>query len=140
MKKLQIALLIFFVFFISSCGKSQEVSNSGAEQNQNQEEMPEPLNVELILPEKAKIGELIEIQAYVTEGSEAVEDAYEVVFEIWVEEDKENSEMIDYTNHHNGTYSIKKSFDESGVYQVQSHVTARGMHIMPVKEIIIEEE
>ncbi|NCU18547.1 FixH family protein [Pallidibacillus pasinlerensis] len=135
-----VVLLIFVVFLISGCDQKQEVSSSTGDAEENIDEMPEPLNVELILPEKAALGESIEIKAHVTQGEENVDDAYEVVFEIWVENDKENSEMIDYTEYRDGIYSIKKVFEEPGVYHVQSHVTARGMHIMPTKQVIVEEE
>lgn len=141
MKNLRaIVVLIFVVFLISGCGQKQETSSSASDAEENVDVMPEPLNVELILPEKAAIGESIEIKAHVTQGKEIVDDAYEVVFEIWVEDDKDNSEMIDYTEYSDGTYSIEKVFNEPGVYQVQSHVTARGMHIMPIKQVIVEEE
>jgi YtkA-like len=138
-KNVRTAILILVVLFIAGCSQDQAVNSSKAEQEESVD-VNEQLNVELILPEKAKVGESIEIKALVTQGNEAVDDAHEVVFEIWKEEEKDHSEMMDYTEYEEGYYSIKISLDEPGVYHIQPHVTARGMHIMPVKQVVIEEE
>ncbi|WP_156509930.1 hypothetical protein [Rossellomorea aquimaris] len=39
----------------------------------------------------------------------------------------------------NGIYTIKKTFKEEGIYYVQTHVTARDMHVMPKKQFVVGE-
>ena len=34
---------------------------------------------------------------------------------------------------------MEKTFDEAGTYRIVSHVTARGMHSMPLKELTVTE-
>ena len=47
------------------------------------------------------------------------------------------SEMIKATHEKDGVYSIRKTFKEAGIYYVQTHVTARDMHVMPKKQFLV---
>lgn len=94
----------------------------------------EPLEAELEVPDHAEPGNEVTFTAYVTQGDDEVDDASEVKFEIWLEDDKENSEMIEADlPGSNGEYSITFTIEEEDVYFVQPHITARGQHVMPVK-------
>ncbi|WP_404431410.1 FixH family protein [Sutcliffiella horikoshii] len=98
----------------------------------------EIVEVEITLPEKVKEEEKVAVRTLVTQGEEKVEDAKEVQIEIWnVEEGKENSELLDAEHVGDGVYEVKHSFEEKGVYRVQSHVTARDMHVMPTKQLVV---
>nr|WP_281419761.1 FixH family protein [Evansella tamaricis] len=96
------------------------------------------MDVELSMPEEGDPDTEIVIQALVTQGEEKVNDASEVIFEIWKQGQKEESEFVDATEPiGDGVYEITYIFTEEYIYFVQPHVTARGMHMMPVGEIII---
>lgn len=96
------------------------------------------VEVEITVPENVKEEEEIAVKTLVTQGEEIVEDAKEVKFEIWnVEKGKENSVLLDAEHVGNGVYEVKHSFENKGVYRVQSHVTARDMHVMPTKQLVV---
>ena len=123
---------VFFVFLLTilvlvSCNSKD---STGAN---------EPMKVEVLLemPEKADPGEKVEISALVTQGTEAVEDADQVLFEIWENGKKDEGKMIEYTKNDRGNYRIDHVFESAGVYYVQVHVDARNMHVMPKKKIIV---
>ncbi|WP_404350089.1 FixH family protein [Sutcliffiella horikoshii] len=98
----------------------------------------EIVEIEITFPENVKEEEKVAITTLVTQGEEKVEDAKEVQIEIWnVEEGKENSVLLDAEHVGDGVYEVKHSFGEKGVYRVQSHVTARDMHVMPTKQLVV---
>lgn len=112
---------------------------SGNKNNALNEDMPKPLEVELSVPETAGVKEAVVLKATVTYGEEKVEDADEVVFEIWEEGKKSESEMLDSTNKGDGTYEANTSFEQDGVFEVQVHVTAKQQHNMPKSSIQVGE-
>ncbi len=98
----------------------------------------EIVEVEMELPENMTEQEEVAVKTLVTQGEEKVEDAKEVQFEIWnVEKGKENSVLLDAEHVGDGVYEVKHSFEDKGVYRVQSHVTARDMHVMPTKQLVV---
>ncbi|HLS20665.1 MAG TPA: FixH family protein [Bacillota bacterium] len=97
------------------------------------------LEVDFVVPETAEVGETIELKAIVSYGDEAVTDADEVVFEVWEKNDRDNGEMIDAVNHEDGTYTTEVTFDYDGIFEMYAHTTAREMHTMPLKEIVVGE-
>ncbi|WP_417900196.1 FixH family protein [Bacillus haimaensis] len=98
----------------------------------------EVVKVETELPADVQIEEEVDIRTHVTQWDENVEDAKEVQIEIWnVEEGKENSELIDAEHNGDGIYEVKYSFEKKGIYRIQSHVTARDMHVMPTKQLVV---
>jgi len=98
----------------------------------------EIVEVEMEFPENVKEEEEVVVNTLVTQGEEKVEDAKEVQIEIWnVEKGKENSVLLDAEHVGDGVYEVKHSFDEKGVFRVQSHVTARDMHVMPTKQMVV---
>ena len=123
-----ILFLILIAFVLIGCNE---------EKAQDLEDHMEPVEVDLHVPETGEVNEMITISATVIQGGEQVEDADEVVFEIWPDGKKEENEMIEYEYQENGTYYIETSFSQDGIYHVQVHVTARRMHVMPTKQIMI---
>lgn len=125
--------ICFFLLFVlatvllSACNNKQDMSD----------EAPEIIEVDLEVPEKGDANQPILLKATVTQGKEKVKDADEVKFEIWEEGKKEDSQMINAKNNNDGTYTLEFTFSHDGVYTVQVHVTARGMHSMPKKSITI---
>ena len=100
-------------------------------------EVPEPIEVDLSVPEQGNANEPVTISTHVTQDGENVEDASEVEYEIWEEGKKEDSIFVETSNDKEGIYSADTTFETDGIYHVQVHVTARDMHIMPEKTIQI---
>lgn len=87
-------------------------------------------------PETIQLGQPIQIEAHVTQGSKPVEDAQEVEFEIW-KQGNDKHEKIKVAHERGGIYPIHRTFSEEGIYYVIAHVTARDMHVMPKKELVV---
>lgn len=124
-----IAIISTSLLLLAGCGETK--------QNEEQEEaaVPEIIAADLAVPEKAEVGEEVTLAVTVTQGEEAVEDANEVKFEIWMEGAKDSSELVVANHTENGKYEAAYTFLENGVFNVQSHVTARDMHTMPTKKL-----
>ncbi len=97
----------------------------------------EALEVGLQGPDNLRKNETGHFEAIVTQGDEQVNDADEVEFEIWKDGSKKESIMLEAKNEGEGVYSVEYAFEEEGEYVVQSHVTARDMHTMPTKKVIV---
>jgi hypothetical protein len=108
-------------------------SSSTSENN----EIPQVVQVEIkTVPDTFHSGQVVQIEAHVTQGSEKVKDAQEVKFEIWKKDQDKHENTIE-THSQNGVYRIEKTFPEDGIYYVIAHVTARDMHVMPKKELVV---
>ncbi|MET0785929.1 MAG: FixH family protein [Paenisporosarcina sp.] len=115
---------------LSACATKEEPrSNTG-------DEVPEIVEVDLSVPETAKVGEEVVFTAAVTQGGEIVEDADEVKFEVKNIKTGEK-EMLEAHLNEEKQYEGKYKFTTKGTYDVTSHVTARDMHTMPTKQILI---
>lgn len=127
-----IILIAFAMISLGACG-----TNSNDEAAQEETEEPEVLEVQFDLPETADVNETIELQATVTYGDELIEDADEVIFEHWEQGHEDDSTMLEANNNEDGTYTAEVSFENDGVYEIYAHTTARDMHTMPRKSVII---
>lgn len=114
---------------LAGCGQDDDVPTEAV--------LPEPIDVELTVPEQGNANEPVTITTLVTQGEETVDDASEVEYEIWEEGKKEDSIHVETTNEKEGIYSAETTFETDGMYHVQVHVTARDMHVMPEKQIQI---
>ena len=101
------------------------------------DETPQPIIVDLTVTEKVEVGGTVDMAAVVTHGGEKVADADEVLFEFWEEGKKDDSVKIESVNEKDGSYTAETTFDHDGLFHVQVHVTARGLHTMPMKEVIV---
>lgn len=122
-----------FILFLATALVACNQENPPAEQS----EEVHMLEVDLQVPANGEVDKDIQLQAEVTYGDEKVEDANEVMFEIWKDGKKDSSEMIEASHTSNGIYEITYRFKEDGVYFIQSHVTAKDQHNMPKKQIVI---
>lgn len=76
-----------------------------------------------------------------------VDDADDVEFEVWEDGEKEDTlsmdddstDKFDADNDGDGVYSGEISFDKDGVFVVQVHVTAEGLHTMPLQKVTVGE-
>lgn len=128
-RKIGLFLFIVVLGLLAACTKKEEPITEIDE--------IEPLAVELTVTEAVEIGETIDMKALVTIGDEKIEDADEVVYEVWEEGKKTESEMIDAINEKEGIYTAETSFAHAGLFHIQVHVTARAQHTMPVKTVTV---
>lgn len=129
-RKLGLFLFILILGTLVACTKEDDIPTEVAP--------PEALEVELTVTEKSvEIGEPVEMEALVTQGDEKIEDADEVVYEIWEEGKQDDGEKIDLVNEKEGLYTAETSFDHEGIFHIQVHVTARGLHTMPKKTVTV---
>lgn len=136
LKRTALYMIIFAcVLILGACGNS----NEGASSSDERPGLPiaRMIEVDLNLPETAEVGEEVIIEATVTLDNEPVEDADEVVFEVWQRDQKDDGQHIDGEHQGDGVYSISLSFDEDDLYYVISHVTVEEMHNMPQKRIAV---
>lgn len=131
MKKISGIFLLSLL--LAACGQTGEKD----EQTSDNTDPEEPIEVEIEMVEEAEQEEEVEIAAFVTQGEEKVTDANEVLFEIWKEGKKAESEEFLAEEPEDNKYSITHTFEENGEYHVTAHVTARGMHSMPTAEIAV---
>lgn len=128
-KKLLIAIFIVIALILAACG--------GNETEEGTDELKE-LKVDFEVPETVQVDETVELKATVTYGDEPVEDADEVVFELWEQGNEEESIKIEGTHVENGMYTAETTFEKAGVYEMYAHTTARDLHTMPKKEVTVE--
>ncbi|PPA70885.1 FixH family protein [Jeotgalibacillus proteolyticus] len=130
MKKWMISLAALMAFLLTACNGETETQ---------QTEAPALVEAEIIIPENAASQEEVPLQVRLTQAGDPVDDAHEVMFELW--NDVEGSESERYEAEHvgDGVYEVNHTFEEDSVYTIQTHVTARDMHIMPKKQFVVGE-
>lgn len=106
--------------------------------NDSGEEQPSANLLEIVqadiqAPETVDVGEETDLSVVLTQGNETVEDAFEVVFEIWKDGERNDGVLLDAEHEAEGAYDVVYTFEEDAIYLVQSHVSARDMHVMPKK-------
>ena len=135
MKRFSIGITLVLSVLLSACGAEKDDNNH----SMSDDNVPEMLMVELTIPEKAVTGEEVEFIAKLTQGEEIVENANEVKFEV-LNKSTGEKEMIVGTLNKDKKYSTSYRFEQAGVYDITSHVTARNMHTMPTKTIEVTGE
>jgi hypothetical protein len=128
MKKL--AWLGLSVLLLGACGTG-ETETSGAGNTM------EEVAVEFNTGQTAEVAEEVVLSVTVTQGDEAVEDADEVVYEVWESGHRKDGEMITAEHTADGVYEAQTVFEEEGLYYMQAHTTARRLHAMPKQEITV---
>lgn len=128
MKKMIWAVLPFLL--LTACG-SDDADSAGAGNSL------EEVKVDITTAEQAEPAEEIVLSATVTQGEEPVEDADEVVFEVWQSGHRDHGEMIEAAHTADGIYEADTVLEDEGLYFIQAHTTARRMHTMPKQEITV---
>ncbi|WP_422122727.1 FixH family protein [Planococcus sp. X10-3] len=128
MKKIIWMAILFGLLLLAACG---EDDSAGAGPS------TELIETEFNSPETAEPGEALTLSVTVTQGDELVEDADEVVYEVWESGHREASDMLTAEHKGDGVYEAETSFDEEGLYFVQAHTTARRLHVMPTQEVTV---
>ena len=129
MKKWLLSLLAIPVL-VAGCTDEIDTNKDGSD-------IPQIVEVTILTEEKLRVGENVKLAAQVKQGDEFVEDAEEVKFEVWESGLREEGVMLDGVLTKDGIYEVEFTFDHDGVYYIFAHTTARGMHVMPKKELIV---
>lgn len=129
-KKYWMFIVVLVMAVLAAC-------SGGEEEKVKESEVPQVLEVQLDVPEAADVNGKVAMKAVVTQGSEKVADADKVEFEVWEEGVKEESKIFEAENKNDGTYEAETAFDHDGVFTVQVHVIARGLHTMPKTSITV---
>ncbi|CAM3530239.1 FixH family protein [Paenibacillus glucanolyticus] len=125
------AAMVLMAVALAACSDSQAEYSDDV--------MAEPIIVELTLtPESIQAGEKVLIQAKVTQAGNPVEDANDVEFEVTLEGGGVQAK-VPVKHDQDGVYQMEKTFADAGTYRIVSHVTARGQHSMPLKELTVTE-
>ncbi|ENH97239.1 hypothetical protein J416_06627 [Gracilibacillus halophilus YIM-C55.5] len=130
-------LFIVCVSIIAFVGCSEQ-NNSASNENEQEDELKK-LEVAFKLPEEARTGEKVTLEATVTYGGEPVEDAEEMNFEYWNVENAKNTTTVESSPQGEGVYTAEVTFDQAGTYEIYAHTTAESYHTMPKKSITINE-
>lgn len=99
-------------------------------------EMPVEVVVEVLTPMEVAVNEEIALEAKVTQGGKAVDDAT-VEFEVWESGLRDEGEMIEGELSADGVYTTDYTFEKEGVYYMYAHTTAGAYHVMPKHEFIV---
>lgn len=129
-RKLGLLVGVFMLAMMAACNKEEKAKDGDVE-------VALPLNVQLTVTEQVEVDGIIKIAAVVTQGEAKIDDADEVEFEIWEEGKKDESVKVKSNNDKDGLYTAETSFDHDGLFYIQGHVTARGLHTMPTKEVTV---
>lgn len=129
MKKIMGIFMLFGLLVLAACGEEDDTTDAGTNIN--------PIETSFNSAETAESGDEMTLSVTVVQGQELVEDADEVVFEVWQSGHRDKSEMIQAKHTEDGVYEAETSFDEEGLYFAQAHTTARRLHAMPKQEITV---
>src|SRR5699024_714144 len=126
-----ISMIAFLMVILVACSNDKD-------ENNNLDGLP-TFDVEFEVPETLEVGETLTLEAVVTYNDELVKDADEVVFEVWEKGKQDESENLDSKNNGDGTYTAEVTIDQDGIYEMYAHTTAKGLHTMPKREVIVGE-
>lgn len=98
--------------------------------------VPESMDASIVIKGKVEPGKEVILETAVKQGSQLVNEADEVMFEVR-KSGQDKREMLEAKNTGSGMYQVMHTFEEQGKYIVVSHVTAKGLHVMPEKEVVV---
>lgn len=132
MKKRISIFIISLCLLLTACGQEPAQSTNA--------EQPKPLDVNLQGPGALQKNESGIYKAEVTYGDEKVknDDVEMIEFEIEKKDDEGKGQMLKPKQVGEGVYEIQTSFSEPGTYTVQSHVSAKGTHNMPLITVTVK--
>lgn len=98
--------------------------------------VPVSMDASIVIKGKVEPGKEVILETAVKQGSQLVNEADEVLFEVR-KSGQDKREMLEAKNTGSGMYQVMHTFEEQGKYIVVSHVTAKGLHVMPEKEVVV---
>lgn len=136
MKKKLFFILIALITVLASCSNNE--ADTAEEDDTDSQELS-VLEVDFDVPEHVEVGETIDLTAHVSFEEEPVEDAHEVLFEVWTQGHADDSVELEGVHQENGTYTASFTFEEEAVYEMYAHTTAKEQHVMPLETVIVGE-
>ncbi|MGE7604136.1 FixH family protein [Peribacillus sp. NPDC097675] len=115
---------------------------AGCQENEKPEDeevsniIPDTMEATIAVKGTLVSGKEVILETTVKEGSHLVNETDEVLFEVR-KSGQDKREMLETKNTGSGTYQVMHTFGKEGKYHVIAHVTAKGQHVMPEKEIVI---
>ncbi|MGG0341115.1 FixH family protein [Priestia megaterium] len=130
-KRISISIISLYLL-LTACGQEPAQSTNAVQ--------PKPLDVNLQGPEALQKNESGIYKAEVTYGDEKVknDDVEMIEFEIEKKDGEGKGKMLKPKQIGEGVYEIQTSFSEPGTYTVQSHVSAKGTHNMPLITVTVK--
>ncbi|CAH0219078.1 hypothetical protein SRABI96_02365 [Peribacillus sp. Bi96] len=119
------------LFMLAGCQESEM-----PEDKEVNSAVPESLEASIVIKGKLNPGKEVILETTVKQGSQLVNEADEVLLEVR-KSGQDKREMLEAKNTGSGMYQVMHTFDEQGKYIVVAHVTAKGLHVMPEKEVVI---
>jgi len=98
--------------------------------------VPVSMDASIVIKGKVEPGKEVILETAVKQGSHLVNEADEVLFEVR-KSGQDKREMLEAKNTGSCMYQVMHTFEEQGKYIVVSHVTAKGLHVMPEKEVVV---
>lgn len=131
---------LFFLVLLVGCSSetSKDHDMMNMDMDMSSDESLTPIKVDILLPDPMHTNQKHVLQAKVTQGDQAVDDAKEVVFEVW-RSDEEKHDKIKGVLAQDGIYEAEVEFAAPGEYQVTAHVSARDLHTMPTAKFTVSE-
>lgn len=134
-----VSFLFIFAWILSGCTSNSHHTDATQPKQQPSVQTGD-IQVQILVPKQISANTSTSLQVRVQHGQDAVQDADEVEFEVWKKNQKKSSEKVKAQHEKNGIYTAQKTFQEEGIYYIQAHVTARGMHKMPIHELVVGEK
>ncbi|MBU8908350.1 FixH family protein [Desertibacillus haloalkaliphilus] len=135
MKRFSSILFLLMSVFLAACSQPEEEAAVPCENTLA------PLEVDFSwITEEADVvdeAEPVSLQAIVSHDNIPIDDAYEVVFEIWEHANGEYHHIEDAKNQGDGLYALDWTFEDEGVYYVYYHVTACDQHRMEKSQLVV---
>lgn len=129
MKKLYVCTALLFM--LAGCQESEM-----PEDKEVNTVIPESMEASIVIKGKLVPGKEVILETTVKQGSNLVNEAGEVLFEVR-KSGQDKREMLEAKNTGSGTYQVMHTFNEQGKFYVVAHVTAKGPHVMPEKEVVV---
>ncbi|MBP1989519.1 FixH family protein [Paenibacillus eucommiae] len=95
------------------------------------------LTVDLQVAANIESGDVRTFSIEVKQGDQPFEDAEQVEFEVWPEENKEATMILSGQKKGPGIYSVNQTFAEEGLYIVKCRVTSKDYQLMPSKRFAV---
>ncbi len=126
----RIILTLACVWLLQGCSAASE----GVEHKYKQEQV---LMIDIRMPETVETDQSQTFQVLLSDhGRQAVEADY-VRFAVWGKDESKPEQLMDAVKEGNGVYSIKRKFDEEGIYYLQVYAAANGSEVMPTRRFAV---
>ncbi|WP_026690875.1 FixH family protein [Alteribacter aurantiacus] len=97
----------------------------------------ERINVRMLYDDEVRPNEETTLRVQVQQAGEQVDDAEEVIFEIWPHGRSYESVELEAEHAGEGIYESEHTFDEENLFYVQPRVSARNRQSMTLSELIV---